>query len=141
MLIFVIHNETISMKDFVKMMLAVICAFIVMQLVGFFLLFIMIGSVAALGSGKTVLPREGVLDIDMAQFTLGERTVDDQFSPSLSMMGLSASDGPTVGLWDAVQAIEAAAADPGIKYILLRADAASGGVSSLEELRAAYRDA
>ena len=128
------------MKDFVKMMLAVICAFIVMQLVGFFLLFIMIGSVAALGSGKTVLPREGVLDIDMAQFTLGERTVDDQFSPSLSMMGLSASDGPTVGLWDAVQAIEAAAADPGIKYILLRADAASGGVSSLEELRAALAE-
>ena len=29
------------MKDFVKMMLAVICAFIVMQLVGFFLLFAM----------------------------------------------------------------------------------------------------
>ena len=82
MLIFVIHNEFDSMKDFVKMMLAVICAFIVMQLVGFFLLFIMIGSVAALGSGKTVLPREGVLDIDMAQFTLGEQTLDDQFSPS-----------------------------------------------------------
>jgi protease-4 len=127
------------MKDFVKMMLAVICAFIVMQLVGFFLLFIMIGSVAALGSGKTVLPREGVLDIDMAQFTLGEQTLDDQFSPSLSMLGVAAGSA-TVGLWDAVQAIEAAAADPGIKYILLRADAASGGVSSLEELRAALAE-
>ena len=44
------------MKDFVKMMLAVICAFIVMQLVGFFLLFIMIGTMS-LGSSKTVLPR------------------------------------------------------------------------------------
>jgi protease-4 len=127
------------MKDFVKMMLAVICAFIVMQLVGFFLLFIMIGSMAALGSGKTVLPREGVLDIDMAQFTLGEQTLDDQFSSSLSMLGM-ASGGPTVGLWDAVQAIEAAAADPGIKYILLRPDVASGGVSSLEELRAALAE-
>ena len=138
MLIFVIHNEYDSMKEFVKMMLAVICAFIVMQIIGFFLLFIMIGTVS-LGSSKTVLPREGVLDIDMSQFTLGEQTQDDSFSPSVSLMGLSAG-GATLGLWDAIQAIEAAAADPGIRYILLRADAASGGVSSLEELRAALAE-
>ena len=138
MLIFVIHNETISMKDFVKMMLAVICAFIVMQILGFILLFIMIGTVS-IGSSKTVLPREGVLDIDMAQFALGEQTQDDSFTPSVSLMGVSAG-GATIGLWDAIQAIEAAAADPGIKYILLRADAASGGVSSLEELRAALAE-
>ena len=139
MLIFVIHNEYDSMKEFVKMMLAVICAFIVMQLVGFFLLFVMMGSMIALGGGKTVLPREGVLDIDMEQFTLGEQTQDEQFGASFSLLGMSAG-GPTVGLWDAIQAIEAAAADPGIKYILLRADAASGGVSSLEELRAALAE-
>ena len=127
------------MKEFVKMMLAVICAFIVMQIVGFLLFFVMIGSVAALGSGKTVLPREGVLDINMSQFQLGEQTVDDSFSSSVSLLGLSAG-GPTVGLWDAVQAIEAAAADPGIKYILLRPDGASGSISSLEELRAALAE-
>ena len=138
MLIFVIHNEYDSMKEFVKMMLAVICAFIVMQIIGFFLLFIMIGTVS-LGSSKTVLPREGVLDIDMSQFTLGEQTQDDSFSPTLSLAGMSAG-GATLGLWDAIQAIEAAAADPGIRYILLRADAASGGVSSLEELRAALAE-
>ena len=126
------------MKEFVKMMLAVICAFIVMQIIGFLLLFIMIGSVS-LGSSKTVLPREGVLDVDMTQFALGEQTQDDSFSPTLSLAGMSAG-GATLGLWDAIQAIEAAAADPGIKYILLRADAASGGVSSLEELRAALAE-
>jgi Periplasmic serine proteases (ClpP class) len=120
-------------------MLAVICAFIVMQIVGFLLFFVMIGSMAALGSGKTVLPREGVLDLNMAQFSLGEQTVNDSFSPTVSLFGLSAGI-PTVGLWDAVQAIEAAAADPGVKYILLRADAASGGVSTLEELRAALAE-
>ena len=126
------------MKEFVKMMLAVICAFIVMQLIGFLLLFLMIGAVS-IGSSKTVLPREGVLDIDLEQFTLGEQTRDDTFSPSVSLMGMSAG-GATIGIWDAIQAIEAAAADPGIKYILLRADAASGGVSSLEELRAALAE-
>ena len=127
------------MKEFVKMMLAVICAFIVMQIVGFFLLFVMIGSMAALGSGKTVLPREGVLDLNMSQFSLAEQTVDESFSPTVSLLGLSAG-GPTVGLWDAIQAIEAAAADPGVKYILLRADGASGGVSSMEEIRAALAE-
>ena len=126
------------MKEFVKMMLAVICAFIVMQIVGFLLLFIMIGSVS-LGSSKTVLPREGVLDIDMSQFSLGEQTKDDSFGSGVSLLGMSAG-GPTVGLWDAIQAVEAAAADPGIKYILLRADNASGGISSLEELRAALAE-
>ena len=128
------------MKDFVKMMLAVICAFVVMQIVGFFLFLIMVGSMAAMGSGgKVVLPREGVLDIDLAQFTLGEQTMDEQFSPTVSLMGLSAG-GPTIGIWDAIQAIEAAAADPGIKYILLRPDAVSGGISSLEELRSALSE-
>ena len=128
------------MKEFVKMMLAVICAFIVMQIVGFFLFFIMIGSMAALGSGKTVLPREGVLDIDMSRFSLGEQTQDDSFSPSISLMGISAGEGPTLGLWDAIQAIEAAAADPGIKYILLRPDAGSAGTASAEEFRAALAE-
>ena len=128
------------MKDFVKMMLAVICAFIVMQIVGFLLFFIMVGSMAALGSsGKTVLPREGVLDIDMTQFVLAEQTQDNSFSPTLSL-GSFSSGVATVGLWDAIQAIEQAAADPAIKYILLRPDAASGGVSSLEELRAALSE-
>ena len=128
------------MKDFVKMMLAVICAFIVMQVIGFFLFFVMMGSVAAIGSsGKTVLPREGVLDIDLSQFTLAEQGQDDSFSPALSL-GVFSAGGATVGLWDAIQAIEQAAADPSIKYILLRPDAASGGVSSLEELRAALAE-
>ena len=139
MLIFVIHNKVDCMKEFVKMMLAVICAYIVMQLIGFFLLFVMIGSMAALGSGKTVLPREGVLDIDMSQFALGEQTQDDSFGGGLSVMGFTAG-GPTIGLWDAIQAIEAAAADPGIKYILLRPDAASAGTASAEEFREALAE-
>ena len=125
------------MKEFVKMMLAVICAFIVMQLVGFFLFFVMIGSMAALGSGKTVLPREGVLDLDMAQIAIAEQTTDDQLG-GFSLGGYA--NVSTVGLWDAIQAIDAAAADPGIKYILLRPDGATAGTSDLEELRNALTE-
>ena len=127
------------MKDFVKMMLAVICAFLVMQMVGFFMLFIMVGAMS-LGGSKTVLPREGVLDIDMAQFTLAEQTQEESFSPSVSLLGGVSTPTPSIGLWDAIQALEAAAADPSIKYVLLRPDMASGGVSSLEELRAALAE-
>ena len=128
------------MKEFVKMMLAVICAFFVMQVVGFFLFLIMIGSVAAFGgSGRVILPREGVLDLDMSQFTLGEQTLDEQFGSGLSIFGMT-TGGPTIGLWDAIQAIEAAAADPGIKYILLRADGATAGTAQAEELRAALAE-
>lgn len=127
------------MKEFVKMMLAVICAFIVMQMVGFFLLFVMVGAMS-LGGSKTVLPREGVLDIDMAQFTLAEQTQEESFSPSISLLGGVSTPTPSIGLWDAIQALEAAAADPSIKYVLLRPDMASGGVSSLEELRAALAE-
>ena len=125
------------MKEFVKMMLAVICAFIVMQLVGFFLFFVMIGSMAALGSGKTVLPREGVLDLDMAQIAIAEQTTDDRLG-GFSLGGYA--NVSTVGLWDAIQAIDAAAADPGIKYILLRPDGATAGTSDLEELRNALTE-
>jgi protease-4 len=127
------------MKEFVKMMLAVICAFIVMQMVGFFMLFIMVGAMS-LGGSKTVLPREGVLDIDVAQFTLAEQTQEESFSPSVSLLGGLSTPTPSIGLWDAIQALEAAAADPSIKYVLLRPDMASGGVSSLEELRTALAE-
>ena len=127
------------MKDFVKMMLAVICAFIVMQIVGFFLLFVVVGTMS-LGGGKTVLPREGVLDIDMSQFTLAEQTQEETFSPSISLLGSVSVSTPSIGLWDAIQALELAAADPSIKYVLLRPDMTSGGVSSLEELRTALAE-
>ena len=110
-----------------------------MQMVGFFLLFVMVGAMS-LGGSKTVLPREGVLDIDMARFTLAEQTQDESFSPSVSLLGGVSSPTPSIGLWDAIQALEAAAADPSIKYVLLRPDMASGGVSSLEELRAALAE-
>ncbi|MDO5443434.1 MAG: signal peptide peptidase SppA, partial [Bacteroidia bacterium] len=42
-----------------------------------------------------------------------------------------------VGLWKAVQAINAAAADPAVKYIYLKADGASGGIAQLQEFRKA----
>ena len=125
------------MKEFVKTMLAVIAAFLVMRLLGLIFLFVMMGS--AFSGGKTVLPRQGVLDLDMSKFTLAEQTQEESFTPNLSLAGVSTPIG-SIGLWDAVQAINQAAADPSVKYILLRPDGASGGVAFYEELRAALAE-
>ena len=125
------------MKDFVKMMLAVIAAFIVMRVLGLILLIVILGSASF--SGNTVLPREGVLDLDMSRFVLAEQTQEENITPDISLAGLSTPTA-SIGLWDAVQAINLAAADPGVKYILLRPDGASGGVSYYEELRAALAE-
>ncbi len=124
-----------SMKDFLKTVLAVICGFLVLQILGFFILASMLGSAASSKGGKVVLPRNGVLDINLADYTLAEQSREtpsagDFLSANFSMVR-------TVGLWDAVQAIEAAAADPAIRYIFLRPDADVAGMAGLEELRAA----
>ena len=60
-------------------------------------------------------------------------------TPALSLSGLNMQVVP-VGLRDAIKAIETAAADPGVKYILLRPDNVSAGMADLEELRHALED-
>ena len=58
------------MKDFVKMTLAVVCGLFIMGIIGFFLFFSMIGAVASLGSSAPVMPRDGVLLMDMSKVAL-----------------------------------------------------------------------
>ncbi|MBR1569987.1 MAG: signal peptide peptidase SppA [Bacteroidales bacterium] len=118
------------MKSFFKTVLAVICGILILQIVGFFCLMGLIGGAAASGS-KTVLPRNGVLDITLADYAITEQSQENV--PDFMSMSMTGS----VGLWDAVQAIEAAAADPAIKCIFLRPDTPSAGMADLEELRAA----
>ena len=126
------------MKDFVKMVLAVLCGLFIVWILGFIFLVGMAGSAALSGGSKPVLPREGVLDINYDEFVLAEQTQEFSFnSPAVFLGGTQI---PTVGLWDAVQSIKAAAADPSVKYILLRGDAVIGGISDLEEFRAALVD-
>ena len=120
------------MKDFVKTMLAVICGYFVLRIIGFlFLLVFLIGSLAG---GKKALPKNGVLDLDMGAFVVAEQSKD---ASAPDMMTMRFNMTPLVGLRDAVTAIRTAAEDPGIQYILLRADEASLGVADAEELRAA----
>lgn len=129
------------MKDFVKMICAVICAFIIMSALCFVICIGMIGAVSAAGSGKTVVPKSAVLLVDMSKVTIAEQTLNSNpfSSVSIPVGGLSSfsGSGETIGIWDAVQAVNAAADDPAIKYIYLRTDGSSTGVSTLSEFRKA----
>ena len=125
------------MKDFGKTLLAVICGLLIVQILGVIFFLISIGAMAAAGaSSNVILPREGVLDLDLSNISLVEQAQEDM--PSLTSGGMDMK--ASVGIWDAVSALKVAAADPGIKYVLLRADGAAGGISTAEELRIALSD-
>ena len=124
------------MKEFVKTMLAVICGYLVLRIIGIIFFFIMLGGALA-GSGKPAIPRNGVLDLDMGTFSLAEQSKDAQ-APNLMSMSFDMT--PVVGLHDAVQAIRTAATDPAVQYILLRPDALSAGMADVEEFRVALAE-
>ena len=122
------------MKDFWKMLLAVVCGLL---LFGFITMFIFGSALSASMSatqGKTpVLPREGVLAVDMSTFTLAE-----QENPMPSFNG--GENVPMVSLYKAVEAVKEAAADPGVKCVFLRTDGNLSSAASIEELRKALED-
>ena len=124
------------MKEFVKTILAVICAFIILRLLRGLLFLIFLGSALASGGGSS-LPRNGILDLDLSAFTLGEQSQD---STAPDLMSGSFDMTPVVGLHDAVQALRTASTDPGVQYILLRADGASLDIAGAEELRLALAE-
>ena len=92
------------------------------------------GSVAALGEGQPVMPRQGILTIDMSKIVLSEQTVEADPFAALQSGGTAPKP---LGIWDAVNAINAAAIDPAIKFIYLKPDGLSGHYAQVEELRSA----
>ena len=123
------------MKDFVKTIVAVICAFVILGILRGIFFLIMLGSMALSGSSTPAVPKTGgVLDLNLSSFTLGEQS---QSEPAPSLSSMSFETIPTVGIRDAVTALQEAAVDPAIKFVFLRPDGALGGMSQLEELRKA----
>lgn len=127
-------------KEFVKWVLAVVCGLFVWGIVKgimFFVMFAsMIASAASLSSGSgAVLPKEGVLVMDMSKFAVTEQTQES--NPVSSLQGKEIS---CVGLRDAVSAIHKAAEDPGVQYILVKTDEVASSLSKMEELRKALTD-
>ena len=123
------------MKEFVKMTLAAMLGFFLIGVVFFFFSLAIIGSIAALGSSQPVMPRTAVLSLDFSKFTVSEQTTEAD--PISQLQGNNTA---VVGIWSAIQAIDAAAADPAIKYMFMRPDMASGGIAEIEELSSAIEN-
>ena len=123
------------MKDFLKMTLAVICGLVVTTVILCIIGFGTLGALLAAGSSTPVLPKEGVLTLDMSKIVLAEQsTGTDPFS------AIAGGSTTTIGIWDAVQAVNRAASDPTVQYIYLRTDNSASGLSGIEELRAALEN-
>jgi len=122
------------MKVFWKMLLAVICGIFIMGIVGFILLAGMVGSMSS-GSSKPVVPRDGVLALN--NLSLSDKGGANTDFSILDLATGSVNMSESVGIWNAVRAIEAAASDPSIKFIYMNADNISASMSLMEELRKA----
>ena len=127
------------MKDFVKMVLAVLCGLFILGILCFFLFFGAIGSMAAAGAASTPsIPKNAVLKIDMGEITLGEQSSEELSMPTIQ--ALQGGQTTTIGIWDAVRAINAAALDDAIQYIYLCPENASAGMGQIYELRTALEN-
>jgi len=89
---------------------------------------------SALGTETQVgnVNKPGILKLDMSVVQLTEQKTE-----SFNVSGSSAEAVRTIGLLDAVNAIEIAAEDPNVRHIYLKTDGLVGSIASCEELRAA----
>ncbi len=119
------------MKKFLKMVLAVICGILLLNL-------LTIAIFAGLATpGKPTVPPQGGLKIDMSRIVISEQTQDPDPMTLIQSGGQEISQ---IGIWDAVCALRKAADDPGIKYIYLKTDGNTTAVSALSELRKALEN-
>ena len=121
------------MKQFFKMVLAVICGLFIAGIICFILGIGFVSSLAAAGSSTPTLPKSGVMVIDMSKINIAEQSTPA--SPDVMSLVTGGSTMENIGLWKAVQAINKAAEDPAVKYIFIKPDGASGGLASLQEFR------
>ena len=121
------------MKDFIKMTFATIAGLLVFGVVAMFLTIAMVGALASIGESQPVMPREGILQIDMSTMTLAEQT--QEADPFASLSGSQIVT--PVGIYNAIQAVNAAAEDPAVKFIYMKPDGAAAGIAQIEELRKA----
>ena len=123
------------MKDFIKMTLATMAGLFIFGIAALFIFIGMVGAMASLGNSQPVMPREGVLQIDMSAMTLTEQTMEADPFATLS----GAEMVSPVGIYSAINAINAAATDPAVKFIYMKPDGATGGIAQIEEFRTALK--
>ena len=120
------------MKFLKSLLAAILGSFIALGLL-FLLAIGMIGALMPTEETVSVAP-SSVLKIDLGS-TIGEQTVSDPLD--LSSIVPYAGSTSSIGILDAVRAIDYAATDPAIKFIYLTNCGYSSGLAYMEELRGA----
>ena len=105
------------------MTLATIAGLFIFGFIAIFLMIAIVGAIASFGESQPVMPREAILSINMSSIMLAEQTKEADPIETLSAGGQSIA---SLGIWDAINAINAAATDPAVKFIYLKPDGISG---------------
>ena len=122
------------MKFLKNLLAALLGCFIALGLL-FLLAVGMIGALMPAEETVTVAP-SSILRIELSS-AIGEQTVSDPLDLSSIAPIPMASGSSSIGILDAVRAIDYAATDPSIKFIYLTDCGYSSGISYMEELRGA----
>ena len=122
------------MKNFIKMTLATVVGLLIFGLVSTFIFIGVIGGIASLGKSSPVMPASAVLTMDMSTIMLMEQTME---ADPLSMIQGNGMEVKSLGIYNAIRAINTAASDPAIKFIYMKPDGVMGGTALIEELRTA----
>ncbi len=124
------------MKGFFKMVLATVVGLLLFVVVYFFIMMSSLGALLALGETQPVMPDSAVLQINMSTMTLSEQT--READPFATLQGAQVAS--PVGIYSAIQAVNAAASDPAVKFIYMKPDGATGGTAQIEEFRKALQN-
>ena len=124
------------MKEYIKMTLATVTGLLLFGFISMFIVIGTIGAIAAAGESTPTMPKEAVLSIDFTDMTLAEQT--GEADPMAIIQG--GGQVSMVGIYSAINAINAAAQDPAIRYIYMKPDGVSGGTAQIEEFRTALKN-
>lgn len=122
------------MKNFLKMTLATVTGLLIFGAVSMFILIAAVGAVAALGEKDPVMPTKAVLTIDMSTMVLAEQTKESD--PFAALTGSGQTVNP-LGIYSAINAVNAAAQDPAVKFIYMKFGGMQEGIAHFEEFRKA----
>lgn len=125
------------MKNFIKMTLATLTGLLLFGFASLIILGGIIGAAASIGKHQPVMPESAILTLDMSKVMLTEQT--QEVDPLTALQG-NGMDISNIGIYSAINAINAAAADPAVKFIYMKPDGVMGGIAQIEELRSALKN-
>jgi protease IV len=119
------------MKDFFKYVLATVVGFIAISIIGFFLMFMIIGALVSTAEKQVTVSEGTILVLDLER-QIVDRAPNDPFQ-DFAIPGIPQTR--TIGLDQISDALEKAVYDDRIKGVYLKLSFLNGGMASVEEIR------